>query len=304
VLKAGQIEGKQYLFPTGTFVRLVAYNQDMVAETGAAEPTDDMTWEDYETWLREVQKGLPSGKYATENEGGLMFSFIAWVIGHGQQMYTDDGRLGFDKQLLSDWFQYWLDLTNDGVAVPADKIPDQSLSLELTPLATGLVAAGTRDIPHMYITEQALSKNDLGKAVKSISVPSESTSQSANVLGTNGISIPEDCDNVATAAAWVDFFANNTDAALAFQSDNGILTNTVAQQALLDDPNTPEGVKRNVTTLRGLTESGDLTTTTNPDGASTLTAELLRLYQQVAFGKMTVDEATNAFFTAAEEALS
>jgi multiple sugar transport system substrate-binding protein len=134
-------------------------------------------------------------------------------------------------------------------------------------------------------------------------MPSESD-DSANVLGSNGISIPENCDNVPTAAAFTNFFANDTDAALAFQSDNGIVTNTAAQQALLDDTETPEGVKRNITTLSALTESGDLTTSTYPEGLATLTTELLRLYQSAAFGEITVDQAVDEFFTSAESALN
>ncbi|GAA2026077.1 ABC transporter substrate-binding protein [Agromyces tropicus] len=302
VLAAGQVDGKQYMLPTGTFVRLLAYNADLVAETGAPAPTDDLTWEEYGDWLREVQDGLPDGVYATENEGGLMFTFMSWVAGHGGT-FVEDGKLAFDQDTLADYFEFWLDLTDDGAAIPAASIPDQLGALELTPMANGIAASGTRDIPHLYITEQALAGAGKRAAVEAVSNPSDDPDESANILGSNGISIPESCDNVATAAAWIDFFANDADAALAFQSDNGILTNTTAQDALLDDADTPDGVKQNVTILQGLTESGDLTTTAYPAGLPTLTAELQRLYQQVAFGEMSVDEAAAAFFTAAEDAL-
>ncbi len=52
------------------------------------------------------------------------------------------------------------------------------------------------------------------------------------MLGTNGIAIPADCDEVATRG-FIDFFVGDVDAALAFQSDNGIVTSTAAQEALL-----------------------------------------------------------------------
>jgi len=302
VLAAGQVDGQQFMVPTGTFVRLLAYNADLVEQTGVDAPTDDLSWEEYGDWLREVQAGLPDGVYAGENEGGLMFTFTSWVIGHGGEMFDDEG-LAFSKETLADYFQFWLDLTEEGVVVPASTIPEQLGALELTPVALGTAASGTRDIPHLYITEQALAGNGKGTAVEAVSIPSEDPEQSANVVGSNGISIPESCDNVATSAAFIDFFANDTDAALAFQSDNGILTNTEAQEALLADADTPEGVKRNVETLQALTEAGDLTTSTYPAGLSTVTNELTRLYQQVAFGEMTVDDAVDAFFTSAEDAL-
>ena len=109
---------------------------------------------------------------------------------------------------------------------------------------------------------------------------------------------------MVTAAACTDYFANDKDAALAFQSDNGIVTNTADQDALLEDPDTPEGVKQNVTTLQRLTDEKDLTTSTYPEGLATLTTELLRLYQSVAFGEISVDDAVDEFFNNAESALN
>ena len=145
-------------------------------------------------------------------------------------------------------------------------IPDQTLALEQTPLAKGVTAAGFRDIPQLFVTEKALAGAQLGTSVKAVSIPSEDPTKSANILGSNGISIPQSCDNPATAASWTNYFTNDKDAALAFQSDNGILTNTAAQEALLADSATPAGVKQNVTILRSLTEKKDLTTTTYPAG--------------------------------------
>ena len=304
VLEAGQIGGEQFMIPTGTFVRLLAYNADMVAEAGLEKPNDDMTWEDYAAWLEQLQANLPAGVYAAENEGGLMFTFSSWIIGHGGEVFTEDNELGFDKEMLADYLQYWLDLADAGVIPPPTWFPEQNGAPELTPMAPGPAAAGTRDIPHIYITEQALAGAGKPSNIEQVSIPSEDEDQSANILGSNGISIPESCDNVPTAAAGIDFFANDVDAALAFQSDNGILTNTDAQDALLEDDATPDGVKQNVTILRGLTEAGDLTTSRYPAGLNTISNELLRLYQSVAFGEMTVDAAVDAFFASAEDALN
>jgi multiple sugar transport system substrate-binding protein len=298
VLDAGKIGGKQYMIPTGTFVRLVAYNADMVKAAGVPAPTDHMTWEDYATWLKDLQAKLPAGVNATEIEGPNMFSFTSWVIGHGQQMFKD-GKLGFNKDLMQQWFQYWIDLTKAGVTVPTASIPDQNGALELTPLATGKAAVGTRDIPQFSVTQKALQGANKPSTIGHISVPTENAQQSANVLGENGVSIPANCNNVSTAASFVNFFANNPDASVAFQSDNGILTNTQAQQALQGDKATPEAVKQNVTILQGLTKGNDLTTTSYPDGLQSLTTEFSRQYQAAAFGQVSASQAVDQFFSKA-----
>lgn len=302
VLDTGKIDGKQYMIPTGTFVRVVAYNADTVQSAGLQPPTNDMTWEEYATWLKELQKALPSGVYATEVEGPTMFSFTSWVIGHGQQMFKD-GKLGFSKELMQEWFQYWIDLTNEGVTVPTASIPDQVGALELTPLAQGKAAAGTRDIPQIANTEKALKGANKPSTIRYVSVPSEDSKQSTNVLGSNGLSIPATCNNPGTAAAFINFFANDPQAGVAFQSDNGILTNTEAQDALLADKQTSDAVKKSVTILQDLTKSGDVTNTTYPDGLQSLSTELTRQYQAAAFGQASVAQAVDQFFSKAATAL-
>ncbi|QUH01831.1 extracellular solute-binding protein [Saccharopolyspora erythraea] len=302
VLAAGRVDGVQYMIPTGTFVRILGYNADLVASSGATAPTSDMTWDNYAAFLREMQRGLPDGVRATEIEATNMFTLTSWVVGHGERMFDGD-RLGFGKSLLAEWFQLWLELTSDGVTVPPSAIPKQTGSVELTPLAQGTAAIGTRDIPHLHVTEQVLAANERGTAISEVSMPSPEVSRSANVLGANGIAISADCGDVATTAAFIDFFTNNAEAALAFKSDNGIVTNVHAQDVLIGDSKTPQGVKRNVTTWRALTEARDLTTTTYPAGLPSLTTELARLYERVAFDRMSVDEAVDAFFSTAEHVL-
>ena len=303
VLAGGQIDGVQYMIPTGTFVRILGYNGGLVEEAGVEPPTDVETWEEWGAWLRELQAGLPDGVYATSlAEGGTLFTLESWVRGHDVEVYTEDG-LGFDKALLAEFWQYWLDLMNEGVAQPASSVAETPPSIELSPLAVGAVASATADIPHLYIIEQTLVGAGLPSGMDWHSMPHQSPDISGNVLGANGISIANDCDNVPTAAAWTDFFSNDTDAAVTFQSDNGVTTNLKGQDALLADPETPEGVKQNVTVFRELTDTGDLTTTIYPAGRTTLAAELTRLFQELAFEQKSVDDAVDEFFSAAEEAL-
>ncbi|MEZ2391778.1 ABC transporter substrate-binding protein [bacterium RCC_150] len=302
VLDAGKIDGKQYMIPTGTFVRVISYNADMVKSAGVRPPTNGMTWEEYAAWLKDLQKKLPAGVYASEIEGPTMFSFTSWVIGHGQAMFKD-GKLGFSKELMQEWFHYWIDLTNAGVTIPTSSIPEQNGAVELVPVATGKAVAGTHDVPNISIMQKTLQGGNKPSTISYISLPTENPQQSANVVGENGLSIPASCDNVGTAAAFINFFANNPDAGVAFQSDNGILTNTQAQHALQADKGTPETVKQNVTILRDLTDRKDLTTTTYPEGLQSLTAELSRQYQAAAFGQVSVDQAVDQFFSKAATTL-
>lgn len=302
VLETGQVDGQQFMIPTGSFVRLLAYNVEMVEKTGVAPLEAPYTWEEYGAWLREVQEKLPEGVYATENDGGFMFTFASWVVGHGEDLFAD-GTLGFTEETLAAYFQFWLDLTEDGVAIPPEEIPTQYESMEIRPLAKETVASGFRDIPGIFLTESSIQDAGGTASIASLSNPTD-TGDSANVVGANGISIPEECDNVGTAASFIDFFTNDTEAAKAFKSDNGVLTNTDAQEALLSSDAVDPTVVATVKRLQELEAADDLTSATYPAGSTTLTADLLRLYQEIAFGQLTVDEAVDQFFTSAERALN
>jgi multiple sugar transport system substrate-binding protein len=302
VLGAGKIDGKQYMIPTGTFARVVGYNKAELERVGAPMPSTNMTWEKYASWLKAVQKKLPQGEYASEVEGPTMFSLTSWVVGHGKTMFKGN-KLGFDKSLLKEWFDYWISLTKAGVTIPASDIQKQTGTVELAPMSIGEAVIGTRDIPQLAVTATALKGAGKPSDIAYVPMPSEKGGRPATILGSNGISIPANCKNPAAAAAFINFFENDKQANLDFQSDNGVLTNTAAQKALLADSTIPESVKQSVTILSSLTKSGELANTTYPDGLTTLTTELTRDYEAAAFGQMSTDAAVDAFFSAAATAL-
>lgn len=303
VLAAGQIDGEQFVIPTGAIVRLLAYNEDAVTEAGVEPPTDGMTWDQYAKWLRSLQAGLPEGVFAAEIEGHYLPTLTSWVIAHGEQMF-EDGGLGFDRELLAEWFEYWRALTEDGVTIPPSEIAASNGALEMSPISTGRAATAGRDIPQLFLTQSFLQASGKGSSVGYITMPTEDGSTPSSFLGVNGIAITESCERPATAATFIDFFATNPEAGVAFQSDNGVVTSAAQQEALLADAATPEGVKHNIEIMRDLSEAGAVTTTQYPEGIAALRAELVRLYEQVAFGNMSVDEAVDAFFTKAESALN
>lgn len=303
ILESGQVDGVQYLIPTGTFLRIPTYNSVLLEEAGVEPPLERQTWEEYGDWLREIQAGLPEGIYASDQEGTNFFTFASWVVGHGEEVF-EDGGLGFDRQLLIDWFDYWVELNEDGVTLPPSRLGDQIQSPELMPMSTGDLAVGTFDIPHMYIGEQALARQGIETTIEPLTNPSNIPDLSTNILGANGISIPESCNEGAAAARFIDFFTNDVEAGLAFLSDNGVVTNSRVQEALLEEPDVPEGVRQNIELLSEFTEAGDAVSMPYPEGYGSLNTELRRQFEDVIFGRTSTEDAADQFFAEAERALS
>lgn len=301
-LAAGQIDGVQFMLPTGNFVLTMGYDEAVVEAAGVDAPTSDMTWEDYADWALEIQPELPAGVYATENSGHLYNIFQSYVMSQGQEFYDEDG-LAFDKSVLADWFEYWLELADAGATNPASMIAEQYLAMELQPMAQGKAVTGVREIANLLVTEKSLVGLGRDTQVIQFSIPSADDDSASNVQGANGIAIPASCDNVATAAAFLDFFTNDVEAGLAFGSHNATVTNTKVQEAFLESDEAPAEIKEIIEIFRSLTADNDVMNVPTPVGANSLTAEFRRIYEAVAFGELSVKDGVDQFFTSVESAL-
>ena len=81
----------------------------------------------------------------------------------------------------------------------------------------------------------ALSGAKAGQQLTTVALPS-GPGGSGTVLFTSGFSIPKNCNNQATAAAYINFWVNDHNANMLFSSNNGADTNQKELQAQIDDP--------------------------------------------------------------------
>jgi multiple sugar transport system substrate-binding protein len=302
ILETGRVGGKLYMLPTGTFLRLVAFNAAMAEQHGIAAPPKRGSFDEYKQWLLAAQQKLPTGVYAAENEGASLFTLYSWVAGHGQKFFEGQS-LGFQPDLLASYFEFWEQLRKAGAVVPADRLDEQFGAGETTPLSRGHVLSATRDIPQIIQAEQTLANAKLPSKIEFIRNPVVEGAKSGNVPGTNGLSISASCDNVGTAAAYLNFFGNDPGAALTFQSANGVVVSSAGQKALLGSEATPEGVRKSLETLSAVVADGDLAPASYPSGYQTLPNLLRRTYEDVALKGQSPAEAAARFFEEASRTL-
>jgi multiple sugar transport system substrate-binding protein len=302
VLETGRVDGKLYMIPTGTFLRLVAVNAGMAQQNGLPMPPKRTTFDEFKKWALEVQPKLPKGVYAAENEGALLFTLYSWIAGHGQSFFKD-GTLGFSPDLLAKYFDYWEELRLAGAALPADRLDEQFGALELQPLAKGAALSATRDIPQIVQARQTLANANLPSDIQFVRNPTLPGVKSGNVPGANGLSISANCTNVPTAAAYLNFFSNAPKAAIAFQSANGVVVSKSGQEALLSDPKTPDTVRASLLTLAELVKENDIAPAIYPPGYQALQSILRRAYESVALKGQKTDQAAAQFMTEATRAL-
>jgi multiple sugar transport system substrate-binding protein len=295
VLDTGRgFDGKLYMIPTGIFSRADFYNEALLQQTGIAAPAESWTWDDYKALMIQIQSKLPAGMNAVENNGGDLNPLVTWVLGHGEPMFQQKA-LGFSKQTLASWFQFWEDLRNAHAATSETEVAERQPPLELHPLSNGLTVFGSYAPNQVAAVQDALTKSGKPGTIQVIKEPN-GPSGGGDAIGTNGLTIGANCDSVPAAAAFINFFLNDPQAAAAYKSDNGAVSEPQLLQAQIDDPSSSPALVQQLKFQQHLMTGGFVKPITYAAGYSALSPLLTTTYENVAFGRMTIQAAVDDFF--------
>jgi multiple sugar transport system substrate-binding protein len=142
-----------------------------------------------------------------------------------------------------------------------------------------------------------------GQQLATVPLPS-GPAGTGNVLFTSGFSIPTTCDNVPTAAAFVNFWMNDDAAAKAFLSANGAVTNTRHLQQQLDDPALPPLKRAELGLYQQIVSKNPMSVLYPPGYQASFEGAFRRAYESVVFGGKPTRDAAAAFFTEVNAALA
>ena len=292
-------DGKLYMLPTGTAINNWMYNDTIVQSAGLDSPTTLKTWDDIQKWLLGAKPKMPSGVSASDLNGDDDSIWWAWVTSHGKTVFNPDGTLGFDKQTMIDYWNWWEALRTGGATVTASAHQEQPTSNVQTYLAKGTVMFDEAPSNQLAAYQGALTT--AGKGTMKLGAFPNQPSASGEVLINNGMSIAANTKNLPTAAAWVDFFANDPDGAKAYASDNGAVTVTTLLDAQINQTDLNPSTKEYLQFLKSVINSSP-SIVNFPANYNAVVLALTSNYSNVAFGKATVSASVDAFFTQANAA--
>jgi multiple sugar transport system substrate-binding protein len=295
VLDSGKgTDGKTYFVPYGAAYDSVAFNTTLADEAGVGVPDPSYTWDEFVAYLKKAKEGLPEGKYVVGNSGGGVNAINAWTLANGIPMFSDDGKLGFTKEQLTQFWDIWIDLQKAGVTVPPAKAAEQPVGPDQGYLATGDVMVDFIPGNALYNAQQTLTGRK-GGDLTSLTYPVGSAG-SGNALFASGFGISANCDNVPTTAAFINFFTNDPAAGKSFASDNGAATNSAVLEEQLSDSALPPLKKQELKLYQDIVKTAPVLTFP-PGFNAAFQQSFLRNYDEASFGRKTVAEAVDAFFT-------
>lgn len=303
VLDTGRgLDGTLYMIPYGAAYDAMMVNETLAQQAGVGPLPEGYDWKQYADWLAEAQAGLPDGIPPANLGGGLPNNLIAYVAGQGESLF-DDAQLGFPEEMLVEYWTMWEQLRADGLTTtPAENAeePDQT---EQRYVAQGQVLSDNLPGNALTPAQETLDGVRPGESVTTHPLPS-GPAGSGNVLFTSGFSIPASCENVPTAAAFIDFWMNDDEGAATFASSNGAVTNSRHLQQQLDDPELPDTKRHELELYQRIAEQDPVSIVYPPGYQATFEDAYTRAYESVIFGEATVEEAAAAFFDEVDSALA
>jgi multiple sugar transport system substrate-binding protein len=291
-------DGKLYFLPYGAAYDAVGVNVTLAEQAGVGLPPEGYDWKQYTDWMTRAQAKLPAGTFAAGARGSTPNYFIAYNLANGKQLFTDDGKLGFTKETLIEYWEMWEKLRKAGVTMSADSQADEPTSAEQGFIAQGKILTDSMPGNALTPASATLASKPGGQKLTTLPMPS-GPEGGGNAMFTSGFAIPTNCDNVPTAAAFIDFFTNDLEAGKVFKSDNGAATNTKVLDAQLKDPALAPLKKHELELFAQIVAKKPPTILYPPGYQATFESAYSRAYEEVAFGKKTVQQAADSFFAEA-----
>ena len=287
-IDGGKVNGKLYGISLGANSVASIVNTAAFKEAGVPVPDNNSTYDDLKTACEAFKKAnIRGGMKAFQDGSGVEPLLENWLRQKGKALYAADGKLGFNADDATAWFQLWDDLRQADLIVTPD---DQAL--DTGPLANTMVVLGKAAVTfansNQLVAFQALMKDP----VTIVSFPRIAKGSKGGHYRKPSMfwSIAGASKMQSEAAKYLSFFIDDIDANKILGVERGIPAAKHVSDAIAPTLN-----KQDQIALNFVSNLGDLLgpiPPPPPSNAGEIDIDLmLKTSQQVAFGQMSPKDA-------------
>ncbi|MCL3862973.1 ABC transporter substrate-binding protein [Actinotalea sp. K2] len=292
LLETGMIDGALYAVPTGVNMFALVANPQVLEQAGLEMPDDTAwSWEEFSELMNAVSASTPDGTYGKQDWGSNDAGLSVFIRQHGEQLYTEEGALGYSDETLEEWWQMALDLQREGGQPPATigveigaRGPEQSL-----------VGTSTGAVMAEWTNQLTAIAGASGQDVQLLRWPGESTGERTGMYfkPTLYASMSSTTEHPEVAARFIDFMLNSETAGDIILADLGLPVNLETRERVV--PELPEADGRSADFVADLADEVVDSPAVPPVGAGEISAILERINTEVLFERMTPAEAAAQF---------
>lgn len=299
VASSGDVDGEKFGVATGINVFSVMADPAMFEEAGVEMPDDrSWTWEEYIDTAVEITEATDGEIAGSQSMGYNENTFTIFARQRGESLYAEDGTLGFGQETLEEWFGLVARMQEED-ATPS---PSESVEIEAGGPDQSVLSTGRGAMAHFWSNQLAAISAASEGDVELLRYPGETANERTGMFFKPAMyySVSSGTEHPEEAAAFVDFLLNDVDAGRMILADRGLPANTEVRGAVVDELTDADARSAEfVEELRPDIVDGP---PPPPIGAGDVVEIIKRITDDVQFGEITPEEASERFIDEVEAA--
>ncbi|WP_340032761.1 extracellular solute-binding protein [Paenibacillus sp. FSL K6-1122] len=292
MIEYGRLDGKLQHISAGANARGIVVNKALFEKAGVPLPASDWDWTDYAAISKELSDKLGDGFYGTYNF--TVDGMDIFLKQRGKQLYDmKNGTLGFAKEDILEWFQYWEKTSaSGGVVTPELQVSnphdDTSKSLLITGKAAMTLLPSNQLAAFQSLTEDPLVLLPVPRGPKGTGVVFESS---------QGLSGYANTKHPKEVAILMDFWIHDPEATNILGNDRGVPVTEANRNLLQEGAGPVEEIVYNYTNLVSeATKTEPFDVSYNPPGFAEFSKLAQTTNQEIGFGRKSVEQAVSDFY--------
>jgi pectin-derived oligosaccharide transport system substrate-binding protein len=285
----GEVDGKLLGVPVGSNSMAFVVDKPVFTKAGVS-PEQGWTWDEFDAAMEKVRD--KAGRAGDSGLYGVMYLYDMYLRQHGKAFFTEDG-LGFTEADLTQWWNRARKGVQSGVYSDPKKVaqvkPKSAVAAEL--------AGGEFTWDNFTVRYTSEGKSEYGL----VPVPTTDGKKTGQYLGSLMLSASKRTQHPVEVAKFIDFMVHDPEVGKIMGYDRGVPATTEQYEAYQPT----DAVNKEIAAYEeSLVKAGVLETITpHPAGADICESAFLRIAEEMALGKRSVDEAVKQYFTEAKTAL-
>jgi len=291
--KYGVVDNKLAGLAFGENTQGLVYDKTLLQEHKLPEPKTGMSWDDFIKWAENVSKvaKVPG----TMDPSAIYQAFWVWLRQQGKDLYSGTS-IGFTEQDVQAWFELWKGARDRGATPTADVIHEGNA----TDISKQLVVTGKAATSWVWANQMPELKKNTDHELGVVAYPGNPSAQWARA--SMYLSAARSSKHKDTAVDVINFLANDPEAGKILGTDRGLPSNLDIRQQVADTVTDPN-MKQTIAVENELGKTFGPAPAVPLKGHSKVKTELVRIAEEVQYGRQTPAAGATAFVAAAKAAI-